>query len=127
MLGGLPTERLGYPLHCRLRYFDPERRRAGVPEDVAALVEKMTADDVTVTLVNINQVAERKVVVQGGAYAEHQLISASVDDREFPIDHSAFTVRLAPRSRQSPGNQDETLCQPADLRLSVGSWVDELP
>ena len=96
MLGGLPTERLGYPLHCRLRYFDPERRRAGVPEDVAALVEKMTADDVTVTLVNINQVAERKVVVQGGAYAEHQLISASVDDREFPIDHSAFTVRLAP-------------------------------
>ena len=35
MLGGLPTGRTGYPLHCRLRYFDPQRRRAGLPEDVA--------------------------------------------------------------------------------------------
>ena len=31
MLGGLPTGREGHPLHARLRYFDPERRRAGVP------------------------------------------------------------------------------------------------
>jgi len=28
MLGGLPTGRVGGPLHCRLRYFDPESRRA---------------------------------------------------------------------------------------------------
>ena len=96
MLGGLPTRRAGYPLHCRLRYFDPERRRAGVPEDVAALVEKMTADDVTVTLVNINQVVERKVVVQGGAHAEHQLLSVSIDGQETLIDQSFFTLRLAP-------------------------------
>ena len=27
MLGGLPTGRTGFPLHCRLRYFDPERQR----------------------------------------------------------------------------------------------------
>ncbi|MBI2964574.1 MAG: hypothetical protein HYY34_00020, partial [Chloroflexi bacterium] len=44
MLGGLPTGRVGYPLHCRLRYFDPARRRPGVPEDVAALVDRMTGD-----------------------------------------------------------------------------------
>jgi len=43
MLGGLPTGRDGYPLHCRLALnFDPVRRRAGIPEDVAALVEKLT-------------------------------------------------------------------------------------
>ena len=52
MLGGLPTGRTGGPLHCRLRYFDPDNRRAGIPADVAALVEKLTADAVTVTLVN---------------------------------------------------------------------------
>ena len=28
MLGGLPTGRTGFPLHCRLRYFDPARQRA---------------------------------------------------------------------------------------------------
>jgi hypothetical protein len=95
MLGGLPTGRDGFPLHCRLRYFDRERRRAGIPEDVTALVENMTADEVTVTLVNINQVEPRTVVVQGGAYAEHQILSVSVDGQAVPVDDSQFTVGLA--------------------------------
>ena len=96
MLGGLPTGRVGYPLHCRVRYFDPARRRAGVPDDVAALVEKMTADEVTLALVNVNQVEERTVVVQGGAYAEHQLVSAEVDGRTHQIDSTYFALRLGP-------------------------------
>ncbi|PXA90459.1 hypothetical protein DMC25_07775 [Caulobacter sp. D4A] len=88
----------GGALHyVRLRYFDPDRRRAGVPEDVAALVEKLTDDETVVTLVNLNQVAGRRVTVQGGAYGEHQIVSAAVGDvAAAPIDASAFTVRLAP-------------------------------
>jgi hypothetical protein len=35
----------GALLYVRLRYFDPERRRAGVPPDVAALVEKLGDDE----------------------------------------------------------------------------------
>jgi hypothetical protein len=99
MLGGLPTGRTGYPLHCRLRYFDPVRRRAGLPEDVAALVEHMALDEVTVTLVNVNPVQERTVIVQGGAYAEHQLVSVTTADTPapaVPVDHSHCAVRLAP-------------------------------
>jgi hypothetical protein len=96
MLGGLPTGRVGFPLHCRLRYFDPVRQRAGLPEDVAALVETMSEEEVTVTLVNINQRDERTVVVQGGAYAEHQVLTAAIDGTVTPIDHSHLTVRLAP-------------------------------
>jgi len=96
MLGGLPTGRVGFPLHCRLRYFDPERRRAGIPEDVAALVEEMTAETVTVTLVNLNQVEERVVAVQGGAYAEHQFVNITSGDQVVPLDEADFTVRLAP-------------------------------
>ena len=96
MLGGLPTDHEGYPLHSRLRYFDPERRRAGVPEDVAALVDELTADSVSVTLVNVNQVEARTVVVQGGAHSEHQVLTASAGDRETPVDAGHFTVRLAP-------------------------------
>ncbi len=65
MLGGLPTERLGFPLHCRVRNFNPESRRAGMPEDVGVLVESMSADEMTLTLVNTDQVAARTVVVQG--------------------------------------------------------------
>jgi hypothetical protein len=96
MLGGLPTGRVGYPLHCRLRYFDLACHRAGLPEDVAALVSGMTADQVTVTLVNLSPVHERTVVVQGGAYGEHQLTAATVGEQTTPVKRSALTVRLAP-------------------------------
>ena len=95
MLGGIPP-RHGEPLHCRVRYFDPVNRRAGIPEDVAALVEKLTDDETTLSLVNINPVEERTVVVQGGAYAEHQLLSAAVDGEVVSLDRSFFTVHLAP-------------------------------
>ncbi|SIO28566.1 hypothetical protein SAMN05444166_3498 [Singulisphaera sp. GP187] len=97
MQGGLHITRRGSALHCRLRYFDPIARRAGVPEDVAALVEAMTGDSVTLTLVNTSQVAARTLVVQAGAYAEHQFLSVSEPgDTETPIKDSQFTVRLAP-------------------------------
>ena len=96
MLGGLPTGRMGSPLHCRVRFFDPERRRAGIPEDVAALVDRMTDDEVNLTLVNINQVEQRDVIVQGGGYAEHQLASVTVDGTVSPVDGPHFAVRLAP-------------------------------
>ena len=96
MLGGLPTGRDGHPLHARLRYFDPERRRAGVPEDVAALVTRMTATETSVTLVNVNQVEARTVVVQGGGYGEHRIVAASVDSVTSDVGDSSFAVRLGP-------------------------------
>ena len=36
MLGGLPPKHQGEVLQARMRYFDPIRRRPGLPEDVAA-------------------------------------------------------------------------------------------
>jgi hypothetical protein len=96
MLGGLPTGRDGYPLHCRLRYFDPARQRAGIPEDVAALVEKLTADEVVVQLVNTNPLEPRTVVVRGGAYAEHEIAGVRQGDVTAPIGSADFTVRLEP-------------------------------
>ena len=96
MLGGLPTGRDGHPLHARLRYFDPERRRAGIPEDVAALVTRMTDTETTVTLVNVNQVEARTVIVQGGAYGEHEIAAATANGATVDVDGSSFAVRLAP-------------------------------
>ena len=86
----------GSLIHSRVRYFDPARRRAGIPEDVAALVDKLTADETTLTLVNINQVEPRTVIVQGGAYGEHQCVGVSVNGEEVPVNGPFFTVRLAP-------------------------------
>lgn len=55
MMGGIHPGNKGSVLHCRVRYFDPVARRAGIPDDVAALVEKLSADEVTLSLVNLNQ------------------------------------------------------------------------
>jgi hypothetical protein len=96
MLGGLPTGRVGYPLHCRLRYFDPGRQRPGLAEDVGALVEKLTADGAVVTLVNLNPVEPRTVVVQGGAYGEHEIAEVRQGDITMAVGSPHVTVRLAP-------------------------------
>ena len=45
----------------RLRYFDPVRRRAGLPQDVAALVDSWGPDSLTLTLVNISPSQARSV------------------------------------------------------------------
>jgi hypothetical protein len=84
------------PLHTQVRQFDPDRRRAGLPEDVAALVERIGPAVVTVALVNTNPFQYRTVTVQMGAYAEHHANTVVVGDRTFPIDAPYFTVRLAP-------------------------------
>ena len=96
MLGGLEPGHCGYPLHARVRYFDPERRRPGLPEDIAALVETLSAGEATVSLVNLDQVRGRTVIVQGGAYGEHRVTGVTVDGRTTPVNRSSFSVRLAP-------------------------------
>ena len=96
MLGGLPTGRTGGPLHCRLRYFDPDNNRAGIPADVAALVERLSADAVTVTLVNTGQVSSRRVTVQGGAYAEHEFGSVTLNGETVDVGDNTFEVNIAP-------------------------------
>lgn len=86
----------GAPLHARLRYFDPVKRRAGLPEDVGALVDTLEAGRVCVTLVNVNPARERLVTVQGGAYGEHTIVSVNDGVSTKPVDGRAFDVRLAP-------------------------------
>jgi hypothetical protein len=96
MLGGNDPGKDGNILHSRLRYFDPERRRAGLPEDVAALVEKITPRDVVLTLVNTNPVHPRQLVVQTGAFAEHQCVSVELGGNKTVVDAPQFTVRMGP-------------------------------
>jgi hypothetical protein len=94
-MGGLIGGKNRLVLHSRLRYFDADQRRAGLPEGVAALIEKMTADSVTLSLVNVDQVQPHTLVIQAGSYGEHQFREAKIGDRTLPIDASHVSVRLA--------------------------------
>jgi hypothetical protein len=96
MWGALLPGRAGELMNARLRYFDPQRKRAGVPDDVAALVSELTDTRTVVTLVNLSAADARTLVVQGGGYAEHRIESIDVDGRTTKVGGRDFTVQLAP-------------------------------
>jgi hypothetical protein len=96
MSGGLMPGRDGGLLNARLRYFDPDRRRAGVPADVAALISELSDRGAVLTLVNVSTTQSRTVVVQAGAYGEHQLEAVEINGRSTRVNDRAFTVKLAP-------------------------------
>jgi hypothetical protein len=96
MWGALVPGREGGLLNARVRYFDPARRRAGVPEDVAALVSGLGDQRTVVTLVNLNATESRTVVVQAGGYAEHQFDSVEWNGRTQRLGTRDFAVQLAP-------------------------------
>jgi hypothetical protein len=96
MLGAYYPGHSGNIIHSRVRYFDPVKQRAGLPEDVAVLVEKIGPTSIDLVLINVNQVYTRTVIVQMGAYAEHQCISVSRGGQRELINSSYFNVRLLP-------------------------------
>lgn len=85
----------GVTLHCRLRWFDRDARRAGLPEDVAALVTALGDRSAMVSVVNTGPRA-RTVVLQGGAYAEHRIERVSIAGRSRDVAGPHLTLRLAP-------------------------------
>jgi hypothetical protein len=95
-MGGLHHGNRTLTLHARLRYFDPEQRRPGLPPDVAALVERLTDDQTVVTLVNVSSVHARRVIVQAGSYCEHQFTTATANGKSLPIHGRWFEVALDP-------------------------------
>ena len=100
-LGAIPSGRDGFPLHARVRYFDPKGQRPGYPDAVAGLVTKLAADSTDLTLCNLDPVNSREVIVQAGAYGEHRFTSVASDALDDDVkldaaDGGAIRVVLAP-------------------------------
>jgi hypothetical protein len=89
-------------LHARVRYFDGQTGRAGLPPGVAALVDGLAADAATLNLVNLDPAAEREVIIQAGAFGEHQFHAATRldhqgdDARPLAVEGRWLRARLAP-------------------------------
>ena len=96
MLGGIHHGNRTLVLHARVRYFDPDKRRAGLPADVAALVENLTAGTTTLTLVNVNQLEPRRVVIRAGGYGEHHFNDVAMQGKTMPVHGRHLEVRLDP-------------------------------
>lgn len=102
VLEGLVQTMLGAPnhiyhgglLHCRLFYFDPVLKRPGLPQGVAALVDKISPDGVSVHLVNLDPSQPRDVIVRAGAFGEHEFTSVRHKNQSTAIGRNFFQVRL---------------------------------
>jgi hypothetical protein len=107
VLEGLVQLMLGAPnhvyhgglLHCRVFYFDPVRRRPGLPPDVAALVDRVTPESVSLQMVNLHPTQRRDVIVQGGAFGEHTITGVRHRGRTVATQGKCFQVQLAPGAR----------------------------
>lgn len=117
-VGGLPIRRQGDMFYAQVRYFDGESGRSGLPPDVAALVTRIEKDWIEIEVINLNAFEARQLIIQGGAYGEHRLLSVDYQQvADFPqparlrnpgnsmppqvsreLNARAFTVELAPGS-----------------------------
>jgi len=104
VLEGLVQLMLGSPnhvyhgglLHCRLFYYDPQRKRPGLPPDVAALVDKITPEGVSVHLVNLHPSQSREVILKAGAFGEHEFTEVRYGDETTQVERALFQIRLRP-------------------------------
>ena len=69
-------------LQAHVRYFDPQRRRPGLPEHTAALVDRISGDGASLTLVNTDPVEGRAVLLQAGSFGEHEFTEAWLENQE---------------------------------------------
>jgi len=96
MLGGPNHIYHGGLLHVRLRYHDARRRRPGVPRQVAALVDRLTAESTGVQLVNLHPTEDRELILQAGAFGEHQFTSVNAGRGLQPVNAKWLHVILKP-------------------------------
>ena len=96
MMGGLAPKHQGEILHARVRYFDSVRRRPGLPDDVAALVDSLGDGSTSLILINLNQSHPRELIVQGGAYGEHLCEEVASEGTTDGVRGPRFRVVLAP-------------------------------
>ncbi|WP_127502828.1 hypothetical protein [Actinoplanes solisilvae] len=82
----------GLPL-AQLRWTDAARNRPGLPPDVAALVEELADDRITVQIVNLGGNAA-DLELTGGGYGEHPIRTADTGD----VHDGRLTLNVPPRT-----------------------------
>jgi hypothetical protein len=104
VLEGLVQLMLGAPnhiyhgglLHCRLAYLDPARKRPGIPPDIAALVDRVAPDGISVHLVNLHPSLSRRVILKAGAFGEHEFTEVGHGGESLAVNRGFFQVYLRP-------------------------------
>ncbi len=84
-------------LRATVRHFDLDRRRPGLPPDVACLVEGLSAESVDLRLVNTGR-ERRRVLVQAGAFGEHEFTRVEAGGESLQVGGRHLAVELEPEA-----------------------------
>ena len=105
---GLTNVALGAPqaiyngglVRATIRYLDADRRRPGLPRDVAAFVDHIAHHEVGIQLVNTSTDDAHTVILEAGAFGEHGFTTACVrgdpSPQEAEVNSQCFAVALPP-------------------------------
>ena len=96
MMGAPHSVYTGGLLRATVRYFDADRARPGLPPDVAALVDELRADGAGIQLVNLNSSETRNLIVQAGAFGEHEFVDVTHAEQTVPVGSKYLAVQLPP-------------------------------
>jgi hypothetical protein len=112
--GGPQTMYWGGLAPGRVRYFDAQKRRPGLPEDIAALVTGLEEDSIDVTLVNLSPGRQRQVLIGAGSFGEHRFEAVEMVGVEGRVDVGGTYLQVNMR----PASQ-------LDLRLTMKRWCNK--
>ncbi|OGV75001.1 MAG: hypothetical protein A3K19_12155 [Lentisphaerae bacterium RIFOXYB12_FULL_65_16] len=98
-MGGVMPIYNGGLLNVSVRYFDAEEKRPGLPADVAALVSRVAQDGIDLSVCNLHPTQSRRLIVQAGAYGEHQFTTLCLQGETHAIDDKWFELRVEPGCR----------------------------
>jgi len=92
--------------HGKVRYFDGDRQRPGLPDQVSAMVDLVTAESLNVQVANLSKSHSKNLILQAGTFGEHQFTEVTVsttdgDKVSQKLDSKWFSVKLAPDSGAS--------------------------
>ncbi len=104
---GLAQLLSGAPMHIshgglqfgKVRYFDGKKMRSGLPDDVSAMVESVTADSMRVHVINLSSTEPRVLTLQAGNFGENRFESVKITYEngqmlEMEIGNKWFTLEL---------------------------------
>jgi hypothetical protein len=94
MLGSPGTVYNGGLLRATIRYFDADAKRASLPADVSALVDQLGPNVVGFQLVNLSRSETRRIIVQAGAFGEHQFTTATHEGTTSTVESKYIEVTL---------------------------------
>ena len=119
---------------ARVRYFDVDGKRIGLPPEVAALVTSFNQEQVTLELVNTSITEVRNLILLGGAFGEHEILEVTIleDSAEMKYPGSRREY-LAPKPELTAkkigvkGNHFGVCLEPGNhLRLTVKMKLNSL-